>query len=103
MSQITEAFLESLHLNSDKINREDHYQLTGGINKRITDNVGKLKEVMKAYDVTFDKTDSFFNIISKRVLNSEKINREDHYQLTGGTNKRITNNVGKLKEIMKAL
>ena len=29
MRQITEAFLESLHLNSTKINREDYYQLTG--------------------------------------------------------------------------
>ena len=48
MSQITEAFLESLHFNSDKINREDHYQLTGRTNKRITYNVGKLKEVMKS-------------------------------------------------------
>ena len=27
--QITEAFLESLHLNSAKINIEDYYQLTG--------------------------------------------------------------------------
>ena len=67
ISQITEAFLESLHLNSDKINREDHYQLTGGTKKRITDNVGKLKEVMKDYDVTFHKTDSVFNIVSKHV------------------------------------
>ena len=68
MSQITEAFLESLRLNSDKINGQDHYQLTWGTNKEITDNKGKLKEVMKAYDVIFDKTDSVFNIISKRVL-----------------------------------
>ena len=68
MSQITEAFLESLYLNSDKINREYHYQLTGGTNKKIIDNVGNLKEVMKTYDVTFDKADFVFNIISKRVL-----------------------------------
>ena len=47
-----------------------HYQLTGRTNKiiRITDNVGKLKQVMKAYDVTFPKADSFFNIISKRFF-----------------------------------
>ena len=68
MSRITEAFLESLYLNSDKIDREYHYQLTGGTNKKIMDNVGNLKEVMKAYDVTFDKADFVFNIISKRVL-----------------------------------
>ena len=68
MRQISEAFLESLHLNLAKINREDHYQLTRGTNKRITDNVGTLREVMKAYDVTFDKTDSVFNIISDRFL-----------------------------------
>ena len=68
MRQISEAFLESLHLNLAKINREDHYQLTRGTSKRITDNVGTLREVMKAYDVTFDKTDSVFNIISDRFL-----------------------------------
>ena len=67
MSQITEAFLESLNLNLDKTNREDH-QFTAETNKRITGNVGKLKEVIKAYDVTFDKTDSVFNIFSKHVL-----------------------------------
>ena len=42
-----------------------------GTSKRITDNVGKFKEVMKTYGVTFDNTDSVFNIISKHVL-SEK-------------------------------
>ena len=68
MSQITEAFPEFVLLNSPKISREDHYQLTGGTNKRIAENVGKLKEVMKAYDERFDKTDSVFNIISKRFL-----------------------------------
>ena len=34
----------------------------------FADNVGKLKDVKKVYDVTFDKTDSVFNIFSKRVL-----------------------------------
>ena len=68
VSQITEAFLESLNLNLDKINRKGHYQLAVETNKRIMGNVGKLKEVMKAYDVTFDKTDSVFNIFSKHVL-----------------------------------
>ena len=67
-SRINEALLDFLHFNSGKINREDHYQLTAGTNKRITDNVGKLKEVIKIYDVTFGKTDSVFNLISKRVL-----------------------------------
>ena len=52
----------------NKSTLRDHYQMTGGTKKRIKDNVGKLKEVMKPYDVTFDKTDSIFNIISKRVL-----------------------------------
>ena len=33
MSQITEAFLESLHFSSVKINREDHYQLTGELTR----------------------------------------------------------------------
>ena len=68
ISQINEAFLDFLHFNLGEINREDHYQLTAGTNKRITDNAGKLKEVIKIYDVTFGKTDSVFNIISKRVL-----------------------------------
>ena len=59
ISQITEAFLEFLHLNADKINKEDHYPLTGKTNKRITGNVEKLKKVMKAYDITFHNFLSF--------------------------------------------
>ena len=50
MSQITEVFLKSPHLNSTKVNREEYDQLTGGTNKRIMGNVGKLKEAMKAYN-----------------------------------------------------
>ena len=44
ISQITEAFLEFLHLNADKINKENHYPLTGKTNKRITSNVEKSKK-----------------------------------------------------------
>ena len=88
MSQITEAFLESLHLNSAEINREDHYQFTGRTNKRITDNVGKLKEVMKAYDATFDKTDSIFNIISKWFLQGQ-MGQLDESQVNKSTKDKV--------------
>ena len=37
ISQISKAFLKFLNFNSDRINREDHYQLTGETNKRITE------------------------------------------------------------------
>ena len=51
MSQITEVFLKSPHLNSTKVNREEYDQFTGGTNKGIMGNVGKLKEAMKAYNL----------------------------------------------------
>ena len=50
MSQITEVFLKSPHLNSTKVNREEYDQFTGGTNKGIMGNIGKLKEAMKAYN-----------------------------------------------------
>ena len=54
--------------NFDKINTEDHCQFIGATKKGMSNNVGNLKEVMKANNVTFDKTDSISKITSKPVL-----------------------------------
>ena len=65
MSQISEASLESLHLNSAKINREDRYQLTGGTKKRNTGNVGKLTKVVKAYEEPLTKQIPFSTLFQR--------------------------------------
>ena len=65
MSQISEASLESLHLNSAKINREGCYQLTGGTKKRNTGNVGKLTKVVEAYEEPLAKQIPFSTLFQR--------------------------------------
>ena len=45
-----------------------HYQLTGSKNKRISENVNKLTEVMNAFNVSFNNSSNVYNIFTKKVM-----------------------------------
>ena len=68
MNTIIDAFQNSLNLKSWGRTRDEHYQIGGGTNVRMMENVQKLMNVMTVHETTFEKSDSVYNIISKRVL-----------------------------------
>ena len=66
MGNIIEDFSEVFGLKEDQARkRDEHYQITGSKNKRITDNAKKLAEVFTTHEVNFDIA---FNILTKKVL-----------------------------------
>ena len=69
--------------------RNRHYQLTGSKNKRISENVNKLTEVMNAFNVSFNNSTNVYNIFTKKVmpeqfvtnfLNLENIGKEKYHK-----------------------
>ena len=48
--------------------RDEHYQLSGGINDRLNKNVSRLKDILISHDVSFEDSDNLSNVITKVVL-----------------------------------
>ena len=55
--------------------RDEHHQLQGSKNKRISENCEKLDTIFKEYDITFDLHDSLYNIFTKKIIPEEKATR----------------------------
>ena len=68
MNLIIDGFYSQFDVRSETGTGGMHYQLIGSTNARITDNVQKLKETLVKQDITFENSQTVFNIISKTVL-----------------------------------
>ena len=53
---------------SDARKREQHYQLIGSKNSRLSTNVNKLLDVFNTQGITFEESDEVYNVLTKKVL-----------------------------------
>ena len=68
LSNIVEKFCASLLLeDSDARKREQHYQLIGSKNSRLSTNVNKLLDVFNTQGITFEESDKVYNVLTKKV------------------------------------
>ena len=84
---------------TDSDDQEHHYQLKGGKNKRISDNVEKLTTVFDHHNTNFEESDCVYNTVTKKIL-PEKFakvflnhEQEGEKRLQEFTNGRIEGNV----------
>ena len=69
MGNIVESFCTNFDLDDKEARkREEHYQLTGTKNTRLTENVKKIVEVFDTYESNFETCGEVFNILTKKVL-----------------------------------
>ena len=47
---------------------QTHYQMHGSTNKRYTDNISKLTQVLQNHNVSFENNEDLYNLVSKVVL-----------------------------------
>ena len=52
----------------DSSEEEEHYQLKGGKNVRITDNVNKVLDIFEYYNTNFEESENVYNTITKKIL-----------------------------------
>ena len=69
INQIIQDFCEAFDIEDYNGKRDEHHELTGNKNQRITSNVQKLDETFKTQNVNFDESKCVFNVIAKKVLN----------------------------------
>ena len=67
MGNTVESFSTNLD-EKEARKREEHYQLTGTKNTRLTENVKKILEVFDTHDINFETCGEVFNILTKKVL-----------------------------------
>ena len=76
MGTIIEEFAELFQIKQNIAHKKNqHYQLTGSKNKRISVNVNKLTEVMSTYGVSFGNSTCLFNIFTKKVMPTDYATR----------------------------
>ena len=67
ISSIIEKFYTFFGI-TDGDNQEHHYQLKGGKNKKISDNVEKLTTVFDYHNTNFEESDCVYNTVTKKIL-----------------------------------
>ena len=69
LGNIMESFCETFGIEENQSRkRDEHYQLSGSKNYRITNNIAKISTVFKTHGVNFDGSDVVYNILTKKVL-----------------------------------
>ena len=69
LGNIMESFCETFRIEENQSwKRDEHYQLSGSKNYRITNNIAKISTVFKTHGVNFDGSDVVYNILTKKVL-----------------------------------
>ena len=69
LGNIMESFCETFEIEENQSRkRDEHYQLSGSKNYRITNNITKISTVFKTHGVNFDLSDVVCNILIKKVL-----------------------------------
>ena len=64
-----ESFCETFGIEENQSRkRDEHYQLSGSKNYRITNNIAKISTVFKTQGVNFDGSDVVYHILTKKVL-----------------------------------
>ena len=71
ISSLSEEFCTNQYINND--HRKQHYQLSGSTCSRISSNVNKLLDIMNEFNVSFEPSESVYNLVSKAVLPSQEI------------------------------
>ena len=67
LGNIMESFCETFGIEENQSRkRDEHYQLSGSKNYRITNNIEKISTVFKTCGVNFDDSDVVYNILTKR-------------------------------------
>ena len=52
----------------DSSEEEEHYQLKGGKNVRITDNVNQVLDIFEYHNTNFEESENVYNTITKKIL-----------------------------------
>lgn len=81
ISQIVEEFFVNNGIN--KSSSKKHHQLIGSANQRITKNVETVKTTMKKFQLSFEKSDCVFNVITKAVLSPEAATSVINHEIEG--------------------
>ena len=81
LNRICEEFCAANNIGQNS--RTEHYQHSISFNNRILSNTSKLSEKLESFEVTFDKNENVYNIITKSVL-PEKVQKQVlSHKLTG--------------------
>ena len=75
MSNIVTKFCETFKIADGKEKQDEHHEILGSKNERITSNVEKITAVFETHGVTFDRVDNVFNILTKKVLPNKDAQR----------------------------
>lgn len=71
LGNIVESFCETFGIEENQSRkRDEHYQLSGSKNQRITNNVTKISTVFNDHVVNFDSSDVVYNVLTRKVLPS---------------------------------
>ena len=68
MNNIIEDFCSAFDIENMSSRRDEHHELSGSKNQRITENVVKLSTVFHAHSTNFDETECVYNTVTKKVL-----------------------------------
>ena len=68
LSLLLDQFSDHYDLHNNSLKRKQHYQLSGSKNQRITDNTEKLTETLNHHNISFNSTESLYNVITNKVM-----------------------------------
>ena len=68
LSLLLDQFSDQYDLRNNSLKRKQHYQLSGSKNQRITDNTEKLTETLNHHNISFNSTESLYNVITNKVM-----------------------------------
>ena len=65
---LLDQFSDQYYLRNNSLKRKQQYELSGTKNRRITDNIGKLTETLNHHNISFNSTESLYNVITNKVM-----------------------------------
>ena len=83
INQIIQDFCEAFNIEDYNAKRDEHHELTGNKNQRITSNAQKLNETFETQNVHFDESECVFDVVTKKVLNSKLAEEFLAHETTG--------------------
>ena len=70
--QLLDQFSDHYDLRNNSLKRKQHYQISGSKNQRTTDNTEKLTETLNPHNISFNSTESLYNIITNKVMSKDQ-------------------------------
>ena len=66
MGNIIQDFCEVFNIQNEAPKRNQHHQLSGSKNETIDGNVKKMSYVFCSHEISFEKSDVLFNLLTKK-------------------------------------